>query len=492
MGYIDPRPPSEQSPSSSSTSSNRPPVDPNKRYPNPSFGLSPWGPLVPASDCKVCLYTLTCLQIYGGLLLFWAKPNYPRNRASPQPTQPATAASANTVSSLPQLNQFPTPNTYRASSSSSTASSASYQQPFTRKQIWIRRAIKATNVGLGSFLIFLAGLELFRLQLPYDPWVEDAAKARRAAESRIKRSIGGGTVNNEKVSWWFGPKGYRAVDYKEWKRRVDESLLKSLETRNKYGPNVKPPIPPPFSNTGINAPTTTSSSRSSLGPVEHAMADKILTELRHNNRVKHANMIKELEKYQKIRGTSDDEEGGLPGKSSHNKEGKIINSTIGNINISFSGSNADEEDAHNSNSSNKLGGEKKTGSNKKTINEELKKLEEEIEREEGDDSLQQQQTINSPDDINIFSVMDAWNTLSAQTDVNFRTILHYVDPYTRAGLPNPAFAKKNDDDNNNKTTKEEQEESKDKNQFDDDDDNEKPIAAEIDVEKSKDKTDFKS
>lgn len=462
MGYIDPRPPSDKSsstPSSSSSASpNRPPVDPNKRYPNPSFGLSPWGPLVPASDCRPCLYTLTFLQIFIGLSLFWADPTSLIIRKSSSPPHPppstTTVASASNVSRIPQLNQFSDPNNFRGPSTALPPPSG--QPSLTKRQIWLRRGIRAVDIGLGSCLIFLAGLELVRLQLPYDPWAEDAAKARRAAEARIKRSIGGGTANNEKVSWWFGPKGYRAVDYKEWKRRVDESLLKSLEMRNKYGPNVKPPVPPPFGNTSGNV---SSSSFKSTGNAEYAMADKILKELRRNNRIKQANILRELEKQRKLGGISDEEEYGESKLSTgHSSTGNMVD-------VSFPARHEARYRHY----------QEQGGDNKTSLQDEFR----------SEDESQQQQ-INSPADINVFAVLDAWNTLSEQTDVSFRTILHYVDPYTRARLPNPVFAKK---EQQQEETKEEEEESINNN-----DDIDKPeiIAAEIDVEKSKSsKTDFK-
>jgi hypothetical protein len=64
--------------------------------------------------------------------------------------------------------------------------------------------------------MFMAAIEMMRLQLPFDPWAEDAATARAAAERR-----------GDKVSSWFGPKGYRCIEYPEWKRRVDAGIAKA-------------------------------------------------------------------------------------------------------------------------------------------------------------------------------------------------------------------------------------------------------------------------
>jgi hypothetical protein len=84
--------------------------------------------------------------------------------------------------------------------------------------VWRARALKFTGILTGSYLIFLSGLEFVRLQLPYDPWQVDAAAARAKAEKR-----------GEKVSWWFGPRGYRAVEYSTWKKRVDAQFEKGEE-----------------------------------------------------------------------------------------------------------------------------------------------------------------------------------------------------------------------------------------------------------------------
>lgn len=81
-----------------------------------------------------------------------------------------------------------------------------------RKTIWKNRFLRISGIVTGTYLVFLSSLEIIRLQLPRDPWQEDAAAARRKAESANP---------GVKVSRWFGPKGYRAVEYAEWKRRVD-------------------------------------------------------------------------------------------------------------------------------------------------------------------------------------------------------------------------------------------------------------------------------
>lgn len=166
---------------SSSKSSTSSPVDPNTRYPNPSFGLEIWGPLVPANDCKSCLYTLAGIQMATGLFMWWA----------PGRTNAARLAATQAA-----------------------------HLPITAGTVWKHRLFRATGIFTGSYLMFLSGLELIRLQLTRDPWAEDAAAARKAAEAK---------VGPDKVSWWFGPRGYRAVEYKEWKRRVDAALEKGSE-----------------------------------------------------------------------------------------------------------------------------------------------------------------------------------------------------------------------------------------------------------------------
>lgn len=142
--------------------------DPNdaKMYPNPSFGLSIWGPLVPASDCKKCIYSLCGLQITGGLYLFW-KPG--RGPAAPGSTR-----------------------------------------------IWPRRLLRTGSILGGIYLMGLAGLELVRLQLRKDPWAEDAKIARM-------RAVKAGKTPN----FWLGPTGYQAIDYAEWRRRVEADLKRA-------------------------------------------------------------------------------------------------------------------------------------------------------------------------------------------------------------------------------------------------------------------------
>lgn len=92
------------------------------------------------------------------------------------------------------------------------------------RTIWKNRFLRVTGLLTGSYLIFLASLELIRLQLPTDPWQEDAAAARKRAEKANPQ---------EKVSRWFGPKGYRAVEYSEWKRRIDARFEKVEVTHQK-------------------------------------------------------------------------------------------------------------------------------------------------------------------------------------------------------------------------------------------------------------------
>jgi hypothetical protein len=149
--------------------------DPAKRYPNPTFGLALWGPLIPASDCRACLYTLASIQGLSGLIIWW----YPRK----------------------------------------------YRRPTLHTSIgslWRARFARFGGILLGGYLVLQSSLELIRLQLPNDPWAEDAIKARRDAERR-----------GEKVSYWFGPRGYKPVEFSEWKKRVDSRLAKGQAMEEK-------------------------------------------------------------------------------------------------------------------------------------------------------------------------------------------------------------------------------------------------------------------
>lgn len=123
---------------------------------NPSCGLGIWGPLVPASDRPGCLMALAGLQFVGGVSL-WLQRRRPPTRS-----------------------------------------------------LWAHRGIRVLKFFAGSYLMFFASMEGIRFMLPYDPWVEDAKKARK--EAGPSRSI---------LRWWFGPKDYRACSWNEWKSRIE-------------------------------------------------------------------------------------------------------------------------------------------------------------------------------------------------------------------------------------------------------------------------------
>ncbi|CUM63747.1 uncharacterized protein PRCAT00001331001 [Priceomyces carsonii] len=132
---------------------------------NPSIGLKLWGPLVPASDNTPALYLLTGIQIGIGLLGFH-KARWLRR------------------SNLLRLN---IPN------------SAS------------RKITKYACAVGGGYLVFLSGLEISRLSLPYDPWYEEARYYRKLA---IK--------NGDKPNWWFGAYNYyKPMNFQEWSNKVE-------------------------------------------------------------------------------------------------------------------------------------------------------------------------------------------------------------------------------------------------------------------------------
>lgn len=90
------------------------------------------------------------------------------------------------------------------------------RNPPPYRPVWITRLVRTGGVLMGTYIMALASLELIRLQLPVDPWAEDAKVARQKAAER-----------GEKMSTWFGPRGYKAVEYSEWKKRVDASMAKA-------------------------------------------------------------------------------------------------------------------------------------------------------------------------------------------------------------------------------------------------------------------------
>lgn len=146
---------------------------------NPTIGLTLWGPLIPANDCKPCIFLLCGIQMAAGLTL-WQVPG--RQKPGVAPRSP-----------------------------------------------WAVRSIRTLGVVSGTVLMALAALEAVRFMLPADPWVQDAARARREAEAR-----------GEKVSKWFGPKNYTPVEYTEWNRRMEQNITRaeSMKERIDIARNV--------------------------------------------------------------------------------------------------------------------------------------------------------------------------------------------------------------------------------------------------------------
>lgn len=145
---------------------------------NPSIGLKIWGPLVPASDCKKCLATLTGVQFAAGALL-WLVPG-----RRPPPTRTLAR----------------------------------------------NRLIKLGGVVVGAYLMFTAATETARLLLPYDPWVEDAAKAR-AREDVLRTPQSRWSPDALRYAW-FGPTNYHAIPWTQWRERTVAYLRTSENVRN--------------------------------------------------------------------------------------------------------------------------------------------------------------------------------------------------------------------------------------------------------------------
>lgn len=238
------------------------PANSNTRYPNPSFGLSLWGPLVPASDCKQCLCTLATWQLGLGIA-FWMIParhafnkdfyytayearEYRSPSASPAPTNPTNSApqsagvSKNGVKLPPSFTHF---NQYNPSSnfhpgapqypSNHPTGIPNIAQsirppPSSPPKIFWMKCIRVASVIFGAYLIFESGLEYVRLGLTYDPWCEDAAEARRVANEELAKRRGSFSSSPPTVSKWFGPEGYKAIPYKEWRERVDQYFQHSV------------------------------------------------------------------------------------------------------------------------------------------------------------------------------------------------------------------------------------------------------------------------
>lgn len=147
---------------------------------NPTIGLGMWGPLMPASDCKLCLATLIGLQVNSGALLW----------------------------------------------------TVSRQIPQGTRGKWTNRIIRGSRKCLASYILFMASMEVTRFMLPYDPWVEDAKKARQREDMlRIKYSPW------DLREWrykWFGPSNYHACSWNEWKERTIGFLDRADQARPNF------------------------------------------------------------------------------------------------------------------------------------------------------------------------------------------------------------------------------------------------------------------
>ncbi|ODQ80294.1 hypothetical protein BABINDRAFT_13164 [Babjeviella inositovora NRRL Y-12698] len=102
-------------------------------YVRPSFGLTLFGPFVPASDCLPGLYGLTAFQLVSALGMFYA------------------------------------------------GRRIRFRQGFRFK------LLKYATYATGTYLVFQSGLEIARLSLPHDPYFDDARRARLEAEARGER-----------------------------------------------------------------------------------------------------------------------------------------------------------------------------------------------------------------------------------------------------------------------------------------------------------------
>lgn len=468
-----------KSSSSSSQSTPLPPVNPNRRYPNPSFGLSVWGPLVPASDCRECLYTLSFLQIAGGLFLWWvpaktAFQQYNNNRQQYQyqyqspstsyATGSATSAggSSSTTASAANPTSSPFPQPTIVGNQQIPASFTQYSQykpsaplppppidgpsnnrfsmpggggrrigtrfgfggsgmnhQIPRAVLWQMRFVRVASFAAGAYLMFLAGLELVRLQLTFDPWAEDAAKARRNAEATLQRRYGA-TDSRAKVSTWFGPKGYRPVEYKEWKRRVDEKLEDTLEIISKkekvaasYGQGNRSQ-----SNDNASSSSNSGSSVNTNGleqiadskgyiPVSKVMfSQSFLSSLRRANRRRAHQIWQEVQLHNLVDDQFYDEftrESGLDGPSSSrpettikrddiNEPGAIIRTTVSSKNDGDGDNDVDDDSPLTP------------------------------EEEEELNSFKPQ----SPEEIDVWETIDAWDQLILDNGMSLRVFLHHV------------------------------------------------------------------
>lgn len=133
-------------------------------YQRPSFGLKIWGPFVPASDNLTALYSLTALQTLIGITMF-----------------------------------------------------RTVRMRWRDTSFW-GRVTKGANAIGGSYVLFNSGLEVSRLLLPYDPWYDEAKRARESAIAQGK-----------KPNWWFGPLDQKPMSLAEWNEKMDVWILDQEE-----------------------------------------------------------------------------------------------------------------------------------------------------------------------------------------------------------------------------------------------------------------------
>jgi hypothetical protein len=161
MGLYNPR---DTGSTSSASSSGLPMVGKTTFYQRPSFGLKIWGPLVPAADNLTALYSLTAFQTLIGITMF-----------------------------------------------------RTVRLRWKDTSFW-GRLTKVANVTAGTYVLFNSGLEASRLLLPYDPWYDEAKRAREDAVAQGK-----------KPNWWFGPFDMKPMGLAEWNSKMDKWIMDQEE-----------------------------------------------------------------------------------------------------------------------------------------------------------------------------------------------------------------------------------------------------------------------
>ncbi|CCE63469.1 hypothetical protein TPHA_0E03800 [Tetrapisispora phaffii CBS 4417] len=171
--------------------------EPLKLYPRPSLGLKMWGPLVPASDNRVGLWSLVGAQTLIGLFFLRRGWTIRKNVNMRNLATGVSPAFKTDISNIPTLNRFSNGPVATGTATTKPSIFASIltrfikRQPtgsrfgarygYQNQQSWqgFRSFASLLYLFVGALVISQSTLEIMRLVLlKYDPWYDEAKSAR--------------------------------------------------------------------------------------------------------------------------------------------------------------------------------------------------------------------------------------------------------------------------------------------------------------------------